>query len=160
MDRLWALKHDFDPFRWLLPLNGVGFLLRITRSTVYRCPYCRWIFKLTWGPSNSLLGSGERTCWHCKRVFWDGSNEWPEMSDEERRLFALPISVAGYLGGFLVLLAAYIGAVAYDKQPVKRQDLILLGIFSFPLIMWIIFRLTQVLRSTRRYNARGVRENS
>jgi len=50
MERLWALKSDFDPLgRIFLGSSGAGFLFRITRCTVYRCPYCRWIFQITWG---------------------------------------------------------------------------------------------------------------
>ena len=48
MDRLWAIKQNLDPFpdRILINYN----LLAILRCTLYRCPYCRWPFKVAWAP--------------------------------------------------------------------------------------------------------------
>jgi hypothetical protein len=60
MDRLWTLKTDVDPFK-AFGFSTIGLLLRIIRCSVYRCPYCRWIFKATWGPTNSLLGTGKES---------------------------------------------------------------------------------------------------
>jgi hypothetical protein len=77
------------------------------------------------------------------------------MSGEDRDLFVLPISVAGYLGGFLLVSIGYIGVVSYFKQPVTRQALHFLAALALPLAMWSVFRLWQVSRSIRRYNARG-----
>jgi hypothetical protein len=156
MDRLWAVKSNFDPFgRLFFGFSGVGFLLRITRCTVFTCPYCRWIFKITWGPSNALVGGGERTCWHCKEVFWDGSNEWPEMSGEERYWFVVPITVAGYLGALLVIAGLFL----YDHYVFRNHASDWNGNFLIalvlPVVAWGAFRLTQVIRSVRRYNCRG-----
>jgi hypothetical protein len=155
MDRLWALKKDFDPFgRIFLGFSGAGFLFRVTRCTVYRCPYCRWIFKMTWGPSNSLLGQGERSCWHCKQVFWDGSNEWPEMSSGDHQLFLLQISVAGYIAGFLVVVGLYSYLLITTKKAAGWQELIFFLEFALPIVLWFCFRGVQVIRSVHRYNNR------
>jgi hypothetical protein len=156
MDRLWALKRDFDPFgKTFFGFSAVGFVLHITRCTLYRCPYCRWIFKLTWGPSNSLLGSGERACWHCKQTFWDDSDEWPEMSGQDRYSFLLPITIAGYLAAVLLtaLLLAY--SQWYFEKSVKHVDPTAAIVFVLPLLAWFAFRSVQVIRSIRRYNDRG-----
>jgi hypothetical protein len=154
MERLWAIRQNIDPFSARILLFNYN-PLAIIRCTIMRCPYCRWIFKVTWGLSSSLLGSGERGCWHCNEIFWDGSNEWPEMSDEDRRLFVLPISVAGYLGGFLVICTVCIGAVSYHRLSVTPYSFVVLAAFSLPLVLWAVFRCAQVSRSIRRYNARG-----
>jgi hypothetical protein len=155
MDRLWALKKDFDPFGLIfLGFSGAGFLFRVTRCTVYRCPYCRWIFKMTWGPSNSLLGQGERNYWHCKQVFWDGSNEWPEMSSEDRQFFLLPITIAGYIAGFLVTAGLYAYMLAATKKPASRGELLFLIELVLPVALWFCFRGMQVIRSVHRYNNR------
>ena len=156
MDRLWAVKRDYDPFgsRILLPS-----LLYDFRCTTFTCPYCRWLFKITWGPFNSLLGCGERSCWHCRQLFWDGSNEWPEMSSEDRRLFLLPISIAGYLGALLVVSGlSFYGVLR--KQPVKSPDFDILAILASPLVVWLVFRTLQVSRSIHRYNVRGTTDHS
>jgi hypothetical protein len=155
MDRLWALKNDFDPLgRIFLGSSGAGFLFRITRCTVYRCPYCRWIFKITWGPSNSLLGQGERNCGHCKQVFWDGSNEWPEMSSEDRQLFLLPITIAGYIGAFLVIAGLYSYSVVAVRTLANWGDLIFFSALALPIGLWFCLRGVQVARSVHRYNSR------
>ena len=156
MDRLWALKRDFDPFgRLFFGFSAVGFLLRITRCSVYRCPYCRWIFKITWGPSNALLGRGERPCWHCKKVFWDGSNEWPEMSSEDRRLFLVPITIAGLIGAFVLIPALILWMSLFLKQPIHFQYGLFSTILGLPLGLWFGFRALRINESVRRYNARG-----
>ena len=156
MDRLWALKKDFDPFgRLFYGFSAFGFLLRITRCTIYSCPYCRWPFKITWGPSNTLLGSGDRVCWHCKQVCWDGSNEWPEMSSQDRYSFLVPITVAGYLAALLLIG----GLLAYDhwylKNTAIRVDPTVAVALLLPLPLWFAFRSVQVIRSVHRYNDRG-----
>jgi hypothetical protein len=73
MDRLWVIKKDYDPFTAKVLLGNA--LFAVIRGTAYRCPYCRRIFKITWGLSNSMLGPGQRACWHCGEIFWDGSQE-------------------------------------------------------------------------------------
>jgi hypothetical protein len=152
MDRLRALENDYG----LLGgrgLRGIN-MWAVLRCTVYRCPYCRWIFKLTWGPFNSLLGTGERACWHCKQVFWDSSNEWPDMSSEDQQLFLLPITVAGYIAGFLVVVGLYSCVLIAAKKHASWHELIFLLEFALPIVLWFCFRGVQVIRSVHRYNNR------
>ncbi len=154
MDRLWAIKQDLDPFRIKFVLFWWD-LLALLRCTIFRCPYCRWIFKVTWGPSNSLLGAGDRACWHCKEVFWDGSNEWPEMSGEDQRLFLVPITIAGLIGGFLLIPALMLWMSFFLGQPIHFRYGLFFTILGLPLGLWFGFRILQIMRSIRRYNARG-----
>ena|ERR1700686_3009302 len=155
MDRLWALKKEFEPFGWVIPaIEAIG-ILPIFRCTFYRCPYCRSVFKITWGPSNSLLGPGERRCWHCKQTFWDGSQEWQEMNGDDRMRFVLPISVAGFLGGFLIVAGLYLILIFENKQRVDPGAMIFFIAFFLPIACWIAFRIVQIARSIRRYNNRG-----
>jgi len=152
MDHLWAIKQNVDPFRSTVFLVNYN-LLAIFRCTVFRCPYCRWIFKVTWGPSNALLGVGERPCWRCKRVFWDGSNEWPEMSGKDREHFIFPITVGGWLAGFLIVS----GVVVYSKWREAAATVNVLPwmtVFGTPLVVWFAFRAYQINRSIRRYSRR------
>ncbi len=156
MNRLWALKKDFDPFgRLFYGFSAIGFLLRITRCTIYNCPYCHWPFKIIWGPSNSLLGPGDRVCWHCKQVFWDGSNEWPEMSSEDRYSFLVPITVAGYLAAVLLIGGLLVYDRWYFKHSATRVDPTVAVALVSPLLVWFFLRTIQVIRSIRRYNSRG-----
>lgn len=147
MDRLWALKNDYG-----LPAGRIFSLLR---CTAYRCPYCNYAFKVTWGPSNSLLGSGGRACWHCKQVFWDGSNEWPEMSSEDRHLFLVPITIAGIIAGFILILALVMWTKFFLMTPVHFRYRLFFLALGLPIGLWFGFRALQVNRSIRRYNERG-----
>jgi hypothetical protein len=154
MDRLWALKKEFDPFGRVIPAIGAFGILPIFRCTFFRCPYCRWIFKTTWEPSNSLLGPGERRCWHCSEIFWDGSQEWPEMNGDDRMRLVLPVSIAGLLGGLLVLagLSAYL--MFTNKERLDPGAFIFFAALFLPIACWIAFRIVQIVRSIRRYNSR------
>jgi hypothetical protein len=154
MDRLWVLKKEFDPFGWVIPGIGAIGILPIFRCTFYRCPYCRWPFRIAWGSSNSLLGAGERSCWHCKQVFWDGSNEWPEMGSEDRRLFLLPITIAGYIAAVLVISGLYGYLLMLSKNSANRAELLFLIVLALPIALWFCFRWVQVIRSVHRYNSR------
>jgi|ERR1700722_2619077 len=154
MDRLWALKTDFDPFR-AFGIGTIALLLRIIRCSVYRCPYCRWIVKATWGPTNSLLGTGDRICWHCGNPFWDGSNEWPEMSGEDQRLFLLPITIIGFIGAFVLIAALVLWTSFSSKSPTHFEYSLFSLIFGVPLSFWFGFRGWQIFRSIHRYNDRG-----
>jgi hypothetical protein len=156
MDRLWALKKDFDPFgRLFYGFSAIGFLLRITRCTIYSCPYCRWPCKIAWGPSNTLLGSGDRVCWHCRQAFWDGSNEWPEMSSQDRYSFLVPITVAGYLAAVLLIGGLLVYDHWYLRNTAIRVDPTVAVVLLLPLPVWFVFRSAQVIRSVHRYNDRG-----
>jgi hypothetical protein len=156
MDRLWALKTEVDPFRRVFfGISSFGFLLRITRWTLYRCPYCCWIFKATWGPTNSLLGTGDRICWHCSKTFWDGSNEWPEMSGEDQRLFLLPVTVMGFIGAFVLIAALILWISVFLKIPTHFDYRSFSVMFGVPLCLWFGLRGWQIVRSIHRYNDRG-----
>jgi hypothetical protein len=150
MDRLRALEKDYDPGG-----GRVATLISIFRCTVYRCPYCRWIFKVTWGPSNALLGGGERPCWHCKRVFWDGSNEWPEMSGDNQRHFLFPITIVGFIGAFVLIPVLTLWTSFFAKMPVRLEYGLSFLVFGIPLALWFGIRALQINRSIRRYNDRG-----
>jgi hypothetical protein len=154
MDRQWILKRDFDPI-----LIGNSFL-RAIRCTVYRCPCCKWICKLTWEPSSSFLGPGSRKCWHCDQIFWDGSNEWAEMTAKQQRLVLMPITIIGYLGAFLVIL----GLVVWESISTRENNLfdymLFFSVFAPPLLIWFGIRARQLNRSIRRYNERGEKVSS
>jgi hypothetical protein len=120
-------------------------------STVARAG---WIFKITWGPSNSLLGTGERACWHCKTLFWDGSQEWPETSGDDQRLFLLPITVVGFVRAFILILALTQWISFFLRMPARfRYDLFFM-VFGIPMLLWFAIRGWQVNRSIHLYNDR------
>src|SRR5271157_626816 len=155
MDRLWVIKNEIEPFKGVIPgIGGAAGILPIFRCALYKCPYCKWPFKVTWGKSNSLLGGGDRACWHCREVFWDGSNEWPEMSGSERELFLLPISVAGWLAGTLVMFVLTL-YLSHGKKADVIRGLLFNSPLLIPLVLWFGIRWWQIARSMRRYNQRG-----
>lgn len=147
MERLEALRWDLDFFPGRFA---------IFRCTIYRCPYCQHIFKLTWGPKTAFLGRGERVCRKCKKSFRDNSKEWPEMSSGERQLFLVPISVAGWLSATIIIAAVAVFA-AYERPSVGQTiaGLLTVSVLLLPLFFWFGYRGAQIVRSARRYNERG-----
>ena len=68
MDRLWALKNDFDPVgRISLGSSGAGFSLPHHPMHGLSMPLLPLDLPDHLGPSNSLLG--QANCWRCKRLF-------------------------------------------------------------------------------------------
>ena len=153
MDQQWVIRQDLDPFpaRALINYN----VFAILRCTLFKCPYCSWPFKVIWGQEAAFLGRGERACWHCGQKFWDNSQEWPEMSGSERRLFLLPISVAGWLAGTLVVGGLMLFPLGMKfKFELLAAGVIILALL-LPLLFWFVFRGWQIIRSVRRYNQRA-----
>jgi hypothetical protein len=83
------------------------------------------------------------------------------MFREDRWLFVSLISVAGYLGAFLLISAlTIVVAVSFYREPITLGAFFLTAPMAFPLVMWVAFRWWQVSRSIRRYNARGAKDPS
>jgi hypothetical protein len=80
------------------------------------------------------------------------------MSSEDRQLFLVPITVAGYLAALLVIA----GLLAYDHWYLKKFanhiHLTVVITLALPILGWFAFRSAQVIRSIRRYNARAQSE--
>jgi hypothetical protein len=75
------------------------------------------------------------------------------MSISERELFLLPISVAGWLAGTLVVCAMTL-YLSRGKADVIR-GLLVNSPLLIPLALWFGIRWCQIVRSVRRYNQRG-----
>ena len=89
-----AVREDHDPLKWLAGI-GTGTLLAFIRWSDFRCPYCGEVFRRTYLPSGVMLGSGERTCPTCGKVFDDGFREWPELSFDQKVQHVLPVPIMG-----------------------------------------------------------------
>ncbi len=77
------------------------------------------------------------------------------MSSNDRMRLVLPISVAGFLGAFLVIGGLYAYLLLNEQQNLEPGALIFFAAFAFPIVCWSAFRFVQILRSIRRYNTRG-----
>jgi hypothetical protein len=160
MDQLWAIKRDFDPFKpTAAGFIGAARFLKVVRCTIYRCSYCATPFEFTWGPQAAFIGSGERNSWRCKKRFYDDSQEWPEMSGKDRQLFLVPISVAGWLGGTIIIgaIAAYVMYLSPSFEQAFAGAFIVV-ILLIPLLFWFGYcGLHAVGSSVQRFRKR---ENS
>jgi uncharacterized membrane protein len=76
------------------------------------------------------------------------------MSSEDQQLFLLPITVAGYIAGFLVVVGLYSCVLIAAKKHASWHELIFLLEFALPIVLWFCFRGVQVIRSVHRYNNR------
>ena len=77
------------------------------------------------------------------------------MSSEDRRLFLLPITIAGYIAAVLVISGLYGYLLMLSKNSANRGELLFLIVLSLPIALWFCFRWVQVIRSVHRYNSRG-----
>jgi hypothetical protein len=161
MNPQWALKKEVDPLStWIIPGSTLVSILSLFRCTLYVCPYCRWPFKATWGQRNRFIGTGETKCWHCNEAFRDWSVEWVEMSSQERRLFLVPITMKGIIGGFVLVLILQAWIVLVQKRPVEFDYKTFVLALGTPIAIWFAFRGLQIARSMRRYNQRREMRNA
>jgi hypothetical protein len=70
------------------------------------CPYCGHHFGIILDRSAIRLGPGTRTCDNCGEIFADGSIEWPELTQDQKRqfLFGDLRWLAFFIGGFALLV--------------------------------------------------------
>ncbi len=77
------------------------------------------------------------------------------MSSEDRRLFLLPIMIAGYIAAVLVTFGLYAYLLMLSKYSPNRGELLFVIALALPIALWFCFRWLQVIRSVHRYNSRG-----
>jgi len=76
------------------------------------------------------------------------------MSSEDRRLFLVPIAVAGYIAAFLVIAGLYAYLLITTKKLPSWGELIFCLALFLPIALWFCFRGVQVIWSVHRYNER------
>ena len=121
----------------------------IFSTYAFRCPRCAKTYKKSVSPL--FLGPGSRVCGMCGAGFSDGSAEWPQLTPQEQRLFLLPPTILGWLGGIAVcVIAAF--------QYARPDDSISLPGFAFVMLFvptlgpCFLFRAYQVRQSSARYD--------
>jgi hypothetical protein len=77
------------------------------------------------------------------------------MSSEDRRLFLVPITVAGLIGALVLIPTLILWMSFFLKQPIHFQYGLFFTILGLPLGLWFGFRALRIIESVRRYNARG-----
>jgi hypothetical protein len=87
-------------------------------------------------------------------MFCDGSQEWPEMSNDDRQRLLLPVIVSGYIGAFILIGGLWSYSTFVLKMPSDLKYSAFLLTFALPIVPWFCFRAMQVFRSLHRYNAR------
>jgi hypothetical protein len=152
MDTPPAIRKDRD----LLVLFGLHFLspffafLPLLRWTSFSCPHCNRVFRRDYWPSNVRLGSGERTCPQCARVFDDGSREWPELRLASKLRFLFPPLLSGISGGLLV--AAILSFFITPRDEHSWLVVVMVSAFGLiPAMVWFLARMIWVVRSKNRY---------
>jgi len=151
-----AVREDHDPFKLLTGIN-FGTLFAFLRWSDFHCPHCGAKFQRTYLPNEVRLGSGERTCASCGRIFDDGSREWANLSRSERIRYILPTPMMGFIGGFLVCAALAIFAAELLRASVNWVILAwMAGACAFFIICFSAMRLPQIRRSGRRGSASRV----
>ena len=148
MDLLLAIKEE-EP----LASSLGAFLPNMLCPTVYRCPHCRSIYKVVFGPGDVFLGEGQRTCSNCKKGFRDRSKEWPVISSFDRFLFLFPMVVGGWL---LITLVACV-LFFYEDWNLGNIPVLWLAAICLvmPLVGWFVSSGYQIRCSVHRFKLRG-----
>ena len=126
--------------------------------TVYRCPFCRSLYKMILGPGAVFLGEGHRICSKCRRVFRDRSKEWPEISSIDRALFLFPMVVVGWMI-FAVFACVLFSFFGWNLGTTSVLTFVA-TFFAVPLIAWFALRGYQIFCSARRFNLRRKTEST
>ena len=140
-----AIREDSNPFIFL------SFLMFV-RWTTYRCPHCRGAFRRDFWPYNVGLGSGERICGKCGKVFDDGAREWPELKLVKKLRFFLPPGMMVMSFSFLLL---GIGMLVVAPRDVADRPFVVtaLVIGLSPTLAWCLIRMFSVFRSIHRHES-------
>jgi hypothetical protein len=148
-----AIRKDHNPFAIAHLFGGIwGASTIFLRWTSYGCPYCENIFRRDYFPSNIHLGSGERLCLNCGRVFDDGTREWPDLTLGRKFRFLFSPLPAAIFGGFF-----FAGILSLFFTP-RDEHSLFVAVFAVtvglvPLLVGLLVRLPWVLRSNRRYRS-------
>lgn len=140
-----ATRQERQLFSFIFPLQ-------LLRWTSYACPHCHHVFRRDFWPYNVRLGSGERQCRWCSKVFDDGSREWPELSLAKKLRFFFPPLLLGICGGFEVapILAFFLTPHDEHSGPlVIVFSALIIGVLA---LVWFPLRMIWVLRSNNRHN--------
>ena len=133
----------------VLEVSGSA-LTGILSPVMYRCPHCRHVYRLVFGPGDVFLGEGRRTCASCHKAFRDRSKEWAEVSSLDRFFFLFP--------GFAciwVLLGIIAGSLLAWLTWSRETTGVLIPlaiVFAVPPVAWLGFRSWQIQRSMHRWN--------
>ena len=159
MEPLKAVREDHDGLGLAGLFLPAAHFLAIVRWTSYACPYCGGVFRRDYWTHGVKLGTEERTCRECGKVFDTGSREWAELGVAAKlRLFFPPLLV-GIWGGFVLA-----GIVSYFVLPRDEHSLFVV-IFSclvglIPIILCSPYHAIEVFRSNRRYETRRMSKMS
>jgi hypothetical protein len=139
------IRETHSPFA-----GGPAIFLAFVCWTDYRCPHCNGRFRIDFWPDNVRLGSGERTCDKCGKVFDDGAREWPELKLGRKLRYFLP---PGVIAIVVSCLLCGIGAllVAPADQVNWEIGFLVVGVSLAPTLLWCLARTLFVRRSIYRY---------
>jgi len=148
-----AIREDNNPFTILGFFPGIQRLLIFVRWTNYHCPFCEGVFRRDYWPNNVRLGSGERTCKNCGKVFDDSAREWPELRVAKKLRFFFPPGAIAM--GVSFFLFCGIGPIVVAPRDVVNWLVvaIVLAVSLSPTLTWCLIRMFFVFRSIHRYES-------
>jgi hypothetical protein len=147
-----AIREDNNPFS-IAGLFGLTRFFIFVRWTSYCCPHCHHVFRRDFWPNNVRLGSGERTCMNCCKVFDDGSREWPELSLAKKLRFLFPPLLIGISGALPAAAIFSVFLTPWDEHS-WGLVIIIFGLSLIPVVVWGLLRLIWIFRSRHRYETR------
>jgi hypothetical protein len=123
------------------------------------CPHCGYHFQTVFNQITLRLGPGSRVCGQCGKNFPDGSIEWPDLTETQKRQFLYgDLPAVGVIGVVLVPVFIYAALKSGDmKFGFVLLDLlfalgvVILGIFY--LICWLNIRRSERRRWSRSFQS-------
>jgi hypothetical protein len=149
-----ATRSDVNAFPFAVFVPSYGRLLVFVRWTSYSCPGCGHTYRRDYWTDSVHLGPKIRACTNCNLEFDDGSRQWAELSIFKKiRVFFSLVPFAIWVGFTMAgVVSLFVGPRDEHSWPV----VVLVSAFGLiPALVWSPVRLTQVIRSIRRYNERG-----
>jgi hypothetical protein len=120
------------------------------------CPHCGHRFQTVFNQTTLRLGPGSRVCERCDKSFPDGSKEWPDLTEAQKKQFLYgDLPAVGIIGAALAVVFIYAALKIGDIKIgfvllglLIALGVVILGIFY--LICWLNIR-----RSEKRRWGRG-----
>ena len=146
-----AIRHDHEVSSWvhLLPV-ALASVLAVFRWTDFRCPHCQDIFRRDYLPHKVRLGSGDRRCRSCGKIFDDGAREWPELPGSGKFRCLLPPPVLGAVIALLVCSSIALLMAQRDQVNIGIAIIVVVAFLS-PVLPWFAIRIAQIYMSVHRY---------
>lgn len=152
-----SLNGDRNPERRIAGASRLGKAKLKKQNTFWSnykliCPHCGYHDQTVFNQATLRLGPGSRVCRNCGKSFPDGSKEWPDLTESQKKQFLYgDLPAVGVIGVVLVAVFIYAAVKMGDIKIafvllglLLALGVVILGIFY--LICWLNIRRSEKRR--------------